>query len=58
MDNDPTAFTLHIEGANSGYSADVMGCDLGLRDTMFLQKPYPPPLLAQTVRTCLDVQKN
>jgi len=42
----------------SGYSADVMGRDMGLCDTMFLQKPYPPPLLAQTVRTCLDAQKN
>jgi len=38
----------------SGYSSDVMGGDLGLRDTMFLQKPYPPPLLAKTVRDCLD----
>jgi signal transduction histidine kinase len=38
----------------SGYSSDVMGGDLGLRDTMFLQKPYPPPLLAKTVRECLD----
>jgi PAS domain S-box-containing protein len=39
----------------SGYSADVMGRDNALRDTLFLQKPYPPPLLAQTVRDCLDV---
>jgi CheY-like chemotaxis protein len=39
----------------SGYSADVMGPDNPLRDTMFLQKPYPPPMLAQTVRECLDV---
>jgi PAS domain S-box-containing protein len=38
----------------SGYSSDVMGGDMGLRDTMFLQKPYPPPLLAKTVRECLD----
>jgi len=38
----------------SGYSADVMGQDTPLRDTMFLQKPYAPPLLAQTVRECLD----
>jgi signal transduction histidine kinase/CheY-like chemotaxis protein len=38
----------------SGYSSDVMGGDIGLRDTMFLQKPYPPPLLAKTVRDCLD----
>jgi two-component system, cell cycle sensor histidine kinase and response regulator CckA len=39
----------------SGYSADVMGQDSPLRDTMFLQKPYAPPLLAQTVRECLDL---
>jgi len=38
----------------SGYSSDVMGGEMGLRDTMFLQKPYPPPLLAKTVRECLD----
>jgi len=38
----------------SGYSADVMGSEIGLRDAMFLQKPYPPPLLAKTVRECLD----
>jgi CheY-like chemotaxis protein len=38
----------------SGYSSDVMGGDMGLRDTMFLQKPYPPPMLAKTVRECLD----
>jgi two-component system cell cycle sensor histidine kinase/response regulator CckA len=39
----------------SGYSAEVMGQDLGLRDIKFLQKPYPPPQLAQAVRECLDV---
>jgi len=38
----------------SGYSADVMGPDLESMDAMFLQKPYPPPQLAQTVRSCLD----
>ncbi|HKX49034.1 MAG TPA: PAS domain S-box protein, partial [Candidatus Binatia bacterium] len=38
----------------SGYSAEVMGNESALRDTMFLQKPYPPPLLAKTVRECLD----
>jgi two-component system, cell cycle sensor histidine kinase and response regulator CckA len=39
----------------SGYSSDVMGGgDLELRDSRFLQKPYPPPLLAKTVRECLD----
>ena len=39
----------------SGYSSEVMGQDLGLRDIKFLQKPYPPPQLAQTVRECLDL---
>jgi len=38
----------------SGYSEDVMGNETGVRDAMFLQKPYPPPLLAKTVRECLD----
>ncbi|HMJ66335.1 MAG TPA: PAS domain S-box protein, partial [Candidatus Binatia bacterium] len=38
----------------SGYSADVMGEDPELRDVKFLQKPYPPPQLARTVRECLD----
>jgi two-component system cell cycle sensor histidine kinase/response regulator CckA len=39
----------------SGYSAEVMGEDPELRDVRFLQKPYPPPQLARTVRECLDV---
>ncbi len=39
----------------SGYSSEVMGQDLGLRDIKFLQKPYPPPQLAQTVRECFDM---
>jgi CheY-like chemotaxis protein len=39
----------------SGYSEDVMGEDPELRDVKFLQKPYPPPQLARTVRECLDV---
>jgi len=39
----------------SGYSSEVMGQDLGLRDIKFLQKPYPPPQLAQAVRECLDL---
>jgi len=38
----------------SGYNAEVMGTDVGQRDIRFLQKPYPPPQLAQTVRECLD----
>jgi len=32
----------------SGYSSDVMGRDASLGDIRFLQKPYPPPQLAQT----------
>jgi FixJ family two-component response regulator len=40
----------------SGYSSDVMGRDPSLGDIKFLQKPYPPPQLAQTVRECLDVK--
>ncbi len=39
----------------SGYSAEVMGADSGQRNIRFLQKPYPPPQLAQAVRECLDV---
>lgn len=38
----------------SGYSADVMGGELSLTETRFLQKPYQPPMLAKTVRECLD----
>jgi hypothetical protein len=38
----------------SGYSADVMGGEMGGPDVRFLQKPYPPPQLAKTVRECLD----
>ncbi len=38
----------------SGYSSEVMGQDLGA-GVRFLQKPYPPPQLAQAVRECLDV---
>jgi two-component system, cell cycle sensor histidine kinase and response regulator CckA len=38
----------------SGYSVDVMQQDMHLPDTLFLQKPYPPPMLAQAVRTSLD----
>jgi two-component system cell cycle sensor histidine kinase/response regulator CckA len=39
----------------SGYSSEVMG-ESSLGDIRFLQKPYPPPQLAQTVRECLDVK--
>ncbi|MEO5803472.1 MAG: GAF domain-containing protein, partial [Verrucomicrobiota bacterium] len=39
----------------SGYSADIVGKDFVLRDGLnFLQKPYHPDKLAQTVRDCLD----
>ena len=38
----------------SGYSSDIMGGEVYPRDAKFLQKPYPPPLLAKTVRECLD----
>ncbi|MBN2507802.1 MAG: response regulator [Verrucomicrobia bacterium] len=42
----------------SGYSPEIMGRDMTLHDCLFLQKPYPPPLLAQTVRACLDHANN
>jgi two-component system, cell cycle sensor histidine kinase and response regulator CckA len=38
----------------SGYSSDIMGGEVVPRDAKFLQKPYPPPLLAKTVRESLD----
>jgi len=38
----------------SGYSAEVMGAESVQRNIRFLQKPYPPPQLAQAVRECLD----
>ena len=38
----------------SGYNEEIMGGDLTLNDTRFLQKPYAPPALAETVRECLD----
>jgi PAS domain S-box-containing protein len=38
----------------SGYSFDAIGNEAALGDARFLQKPYPPPQLAQTVRECLD----
>ena len=40
----------------SGYSSDVMGHENATRDIKFLQKPYPPPELAQAVRECLDLR--
>lgn len=40
---------------SSGYSADVAGMDFdAAKGTAFLQKPYRPPMLAKTVRDCLD----
>lgn len=39
----------------SGYSTDLVGQDFELRDGHnFLQKPYHPEMLVQTVRNCLD----
>jgi PAS domain S-box-containing protein len=39
----------------SGYSADIVGKDFKLEPELnFLQKPYHPQTLAQTVRRCLD----
>jgi CheY-like chemotaxis protein len=39
----------------SGYSGDVAGIGLNLRDgRQFLQKPFPPSKLVQTVREYLD----
>jgi CheY-like chemotaxis protein len=43
----------------SGYSADIVGKNFKLDASLnFLQKPYHPNLLAQTVRRCLDGQTN
>jgi signal transduction histidine kinase/CheY-like chemotaxis protein len=36
----------------TGYSSDIL--DAPLNPTNFLQKPYPPEVLARTVRACLD----
>ncbi|MBI5386644.1 MAG: response regulator [Verrucomicrobia bacterium] len=42
---------------STGYSADVSGMDFGAgARTAFLQKPYRPPVLAKTVRACLDAK--
>ncbi len=39
----------------SGYPMDVLGPASAFKeDFVFLQKPYPPQLLARTVRDCLD----
>ena len=40
----------------SGYSTELLGKDLGLQEgANFLQKPYPPSKLVQTVRTALGL---
>ncbi len=40
----------------SGYSTELLGKDLALQEgTNFLQKPYPPSKLVQTVRTALGL---
>jgi CheY-like chemotaxis protein len=40
----------------SGYSTELLGKDLALQDgTNFLQKPYPPAKLVQTVRNALGI---
>jgi two-component system cell cycle sensor histidine kinase/response regulator CckA len=39
----------------SGYSVDVVATDFNFREGVnFLQKPYLPETLAQTIRNCLD----
>jgi CheY-like chemotaxis protein len=40
----------------SGYSTELLGKDLALQEgTNFLQKPYPPAKLVQTVRNALGI---
>jgi len=39
----------------TGYSADLLGDGIVLREGInFLQKPYPPQKLLQTIQTCLN----
>jgi CheY-like chemotaxis protein len=41
---------------SSGYSTELLGKDLALQEGVnFLQKPYPPSKLLQTVRTALGI---
>jgi CheY-like chemotaxis protein len=41
----------------SGYSSDLIGKDFVVKEGLnFLQKPYPPQLLVQTVRNCLQAE--
>jgi DNA-binding NtrC family response regulator len=40
----------------SGYSTELLGKDLDLHEgTNFLQKPYPPSKLVETVRNALGL---
>jgi two-component system cell cycle sensor histidine kinase/response regulator CckA len=41
----------------SGYSAELIGKDLGRDGTIFLAKPYRPQQLALLVRQCLDKKR-
>jgi CheY-like chemotaxis protein len=42
----------------SGYSLELVGGDYALREGLnYLQKPFYPHVLAQTVRQCLDEAK-
>jgi two-component system cell cycle sensor histidine kinase/response regulator CckA len=41
----------------TGYSAELMGKDFKIKEGVnFLQKPYPPQKLVQTVRTGLEAE--
>ena len=51
MDDKPTLRVVYT----SGYSVDVVAADFNFREGVnFLQKPYLPETLAQTIRNCLD----
>ena len=39
----------------SGYAQELVDSDLGGRESMYLQKPYPPGLLPETVGKCLGI---
>jgi len=41
----------------TGYSAELLGAGIVLREGInFLQKPYPPQKLLQTIRACLTTE--
>jgi CheY-like chemotaxis protein len=41
----------------TGYSPELMGQEVALREGVnFLQKPYPPQKLVETVRKCLETE--